>query len=73
MADNKEMSALRGKIREVYRSEDAFADAFGMTRQNLQLKLKGQVGWSLTDVKKAAELLGIENDQSEIYRIFFKG
>lgn len=72
MAEKNEMSALRGKIREVYRSEDAFADAFGMTRQNLQLKLKGQVGWSLDDVKKAAELLGIENDQSEIYRIFFK-
>ena len=65
------LKALRGKIVEVYGSIGKFAEAFGVSEVQMQNKLSGRSGWSLTDVQKAADLLGIRDDMSECHRIFF--
>lgn len=65
------LKALRGKIVEVYGSIGKFAQAFGVSEAQMQNKLSGRSGWSLVDIQKAADLLGIRSDKSECHRIFF--
>ena len=66
-----QLNALRGKIVEVFGSVGKFAEAFGVSDVQMQNKLSGRSGWSLTDVQKAADLLGVRNNASECHRIFF--
>ena len=65
------LSALRGKVVEVYGTIEKFADAFGITATQMQNKLSGKSGWSLVDIQKAADLLGIRGNAQECHRIFF--
>lgn len=64
-------NALRGKIVEVYGSIGKFATAFGVSDTQMQNKLSGRSGWTLEDIKKAGALLGVADNPSEMYRIFF--
>ena len=66
-----QLNALRGKIVEVYGSISKFAEAFGVSEAQMQNKLSGRSGWSLQDIQKAANLLGIIDNASECHRIFF--
>lgn len=66
-----QMRALRGKIVEVFGSIDKFSEAFGISSAQMQNKLSGKSGWSLEDLRKAASLLGFDNDAAEIKRVFF--
>ena len=68
---NPQLNALRGKIVEVFGSVGKFAEAFGVSDVQMQNKLSGRSGWSLTDIQKAAYLLGVRNNASECHRIFF--
>lgn len=65
------LQALRGKVVEVFGTIGKFADAFGITRTQMQNKLNGKSGWSLEDVQKASVLLNIKDNPSECHRIFF--
>ena len=69
--DSVNLNALRGKVVEVYGTIDKFALAFGITSTQMQNKLAGRSGWTLADVQKAAELLGIRDNASECHRVFF--
>lgn len=71
MEENPQLRPLRGKIVEVYGSIGKFAKAFGITETQMQNKLSGRSGWSLNDVRKAADLLGIADNAVECHRIFF--
>ncbi len=73
MADNSQvdLKALRGKIVEVYGTIEKFSTAFGISSTQMQNKLSGKSGWTLTDVQKAATLLGIRDNAVECHRIFF--
>lgn len=66
-----ERSALRGKIVEKYKTVEAFAVSFGCTYTHMLNLLNGKTNWSLNGARKAAILLGIKDDASEITRIFF--
>ena len=66
-----QLNALRGTIVEVFGSVGKFAEAFGVSDVQMQNKLSGRSGWSLTDIQKAADLLGVRNNASECHRIFF--
>lgn len=70
-ANQKEFKALRGKIIEVYGSVREFAKAFGTTPQTIYSKLTGRTQWTLGEVLKASDLLGIADNTDEIRRIFF--
>lgn len=60
-------SKLRGKITEVYGTQGKFAEAMGMDRSTLSLKLNGKSEWSRIEVEKACKLLGIPIQDVCIY------
>lgn len=60
---------LRGKIREVFGTQEAFALAMGMSKSALSMRLNGKIKWTLDEVMKAKELLWIED--AEISTYFF--
>ena len=60
---------LRGKIREVFGTQEKFAEAMGMNRSTLSQKLNARFEWSRLEVLKACDLLGI--DMPDIGDYFF--
>lgn len=61
--------ALRGKIIERYGTYMAFAEAVGVQRQYLSMKLCGRVGLTKDDIDSWSKLLGISLE--DIGRYFF--
>jgi len=58
---------LRGKIREVFGTQEAFADAMGMSTVTLSQRLNGISEWKTGEIVKACELLGIPLEQNSLY------
>lgn len=50
---------LRGKIREMYGTQEAFAEAIGMNTVSLSQRLNGKLEWKISEIAKACEVLGI--------------
>lgn len=50
---------LRGKIVEVFRTQESFAKALGMSRVALNNKLNGRTDWTSEEIYRACNLLGI--------------
>lgn len=61
---------LRGKIKEVFGTQDAFAEKLGIGRVSLSKRLTNQLEFSQAEIKKSCELLKIE--PKEISDYFFK-
>lgn len=62
-------SKLRGKIKEVFGTQDAFAEAIGIGRVSLSQRLTGKLDFSQNEINSACESLGL--DKSEIPMYFF--
>ena len=60
-------SKLRGKIREVFGTQDAFAKAMEMDCSTLSLKLNNKSEWTHSEIEKACTLLGISIEEVHIY------
>lgn len=59
---------LREKIKEVYGTQKAFADAMDMNVATLNAKLNSKADWTATEIEKAVALLGIlVNDIPEYF------
>lgn len=58
---------LRGKIREVFGTQEAFADAMEMSTVTLSQRLNGKVEWKTNEIAKACELLGIPLNEVALY------
>lgn len=58
---------LRGKIKEVFNTQGAFASAMEMSNFTLSRKLSGGVEWKMNEIRKACELLGIPLEQMHIF------
>lgn len=52
-------SKLKGKIREVYDTNAAFAKAIGMGKTTLSLKLNNKAEWTQAEMVSAMDLLNI--------------
>ena len=52
-------SKLKGKIREVYETHSAFAEAMGMGKTTLSLKLNNKAEWTQAEMATAMDLLNI--------------
>lgn len=67
--ENIEMdySKLRGKIKEVFGTEGAFARAMGYNRGTISAKLNNQSEWTRADIQKACFLLGVPFSEVEHY------
>lgn len=62
-------SKLRGKIREVYKRNEDFANAMNMDPSSLSAKLNNGSPWKREEIEKACELLHIPIE--EVYLYFF--
>lgn len=60
---------LRGRIRELCGTQEAFASAIGVSPSTLSLKLSGARDWSREEIELAAECLHIPLE--EIHTYFF--
>jgi hypothetical protein len=60
-------SKLRGKIREVFKRQDLFAKAMRLSHTSVSLKLNNQREWTQKEISRAAELLGIRDDEITAY------
>lgn len=58
---------LRGKIREVFGTQEAFAKAMGISKVSLSHRLNGKLEWKTTEIVKACELLGIPIEENAEY------
>lgn len=52
-------SKLRGRIKEVFGTQEAFADALGMNTVSLSNRLTGKLEWKTSEIVKACEMLRI--------------
>lgn len=60
-------SKVRGKIKEVFGTQSAFADAMGISAITLSAKLNNKVQWKSSEIDKACELLKIAKEEIPIY------
>lgn len=60
-------SKLYGKIKEVFGTQEAFAEAMEMSRTAINARLKQTVEWKSPEIVKACELLGIPLADSHEY------
>lgn len=60
---------LKGKIKEVFDTQEAFSIAMGMSRTTLIQRLNGSVEWKTSEIAKACDLLHIP--LSDAYLYFF--
>lgn len=59
---------LREKIKEVFGTQKAFADAMGMNVATLNAKLNSKADWTATEIEKTTALLGVlANDIPEYF------
>ena len=60
---------LRGRIREYYETQGAFAKALNMSPATLSKKLMGKTEWNRQEIEEVCTLLNIPIN--EIYAYFF--
>ena len=58
---------LKLKIKEVYETQEAFADVMEMSRTTLNQRLNGVVQWTTPDIVKACALLNIPLKDAHLY------
>lgn len=58
---------LRGKIREVFGTNKAFADEMKMDNSSLSFKLNNKAPWKREEIEKACLLLNIPIEEVHIY------
>lgn len=63
------MNKLKGKIKEVFNTQRAFADAMGMNETAITQRLNGVVQWKAPEIAKACDVLHIP--LAEAYLYFF--
>lgn len=62
-------SKLRGRIREIYGTQEKFADAMRISNTSISAKLNGKVEWTQDEMLAAAQCLDYRYD--EIPMVFF--
>lgn len=60
-------SKLRGKIREVFCTQDDFADQLGIGRVSLSKRLTNKLEFSQSEIKRACDLLNIPPEEVSTY------
>ena len=58
---------LKGKIKEVFNSQAAFAKAMGMSYTALNQRLNGAIEWKAPEMVDACKLLGIPLEEAYLY------
>lgn len=58
---------LRGKIKEVFGTQGAFAVAVGMSQVSVSHRLNGKLEWKASEIANACQALGIPISESTDY------
>lgn len=58
---------LKLKIKEVFDTQEAFAEAMKMGRSALNYRLNGSVEWKASEIAKACDLLHIPLTDAHLY------
>ena len=58
---------LKLKIKEIYDTQEAFAEAMEMSRVALNQRLNNVVQWTSPEIAKACELLSIPLEEAYLY------
>ncbi|MBQ9700102.1 MAG: DUF739 family protein [Lachnospiraceae bacterium] len=67
MKCKKDYKKLKLRIKELFDTQEAFAEAMGMTKTPITLRLNGYVEWKLSEIAKACELLHIPLEDAHLY------
>ncbi len=67
MEGKKNSKKLKLKIKEVFDTQAAFAEAMGMTKTPISLRLNGKIEWKMSEIAKACDLLHIPLADSYLY------
>lgn len=62
-----DFNKLRGRIKECFGTEKAFAAAMGMSPSNLSARLNGKIHLGGEEIKRASILLKIEDEEIGAY------
>lgn len=60
-------SKLRGKITEIFGTQEAFAEAIGMNKATISAKLNGRTDWTRIEMEQACSLLMIPLAEMHFY------
>lgn len=60
-------SKLKGRIKEVYGTQEAFGRAMGLSHVSISLKLNNKVEWKQKEINRATEILGITDNEIPWY------
>jgi hypothetical protein len=60
-------SKLRGRIKEIYHTENSFAQALGISTVSLSKRLNNRIGFDSPEMHRACELLRIPLDDAPKY------
>lgn len=55
---------LRGKIREVYGTQEAFAEAIGLSKAGLSMRLNNKIKWTADEIEKPRTHLALKRQKS---------
>lgn len=67
---NYNFDKLKGKIKEIFNTQNEFAEAMNMAPNTLSAKLNNQFDFSSSEISKAIDLLNIKSKE-EAWNIFF--
>lgn len=60
-------SKLRGKIKEVYGTQDNFATKLGIGRVSLSKRLNNVLDFSQEEINRSCDILGINKEEIPVY------
>jgi len=58
---------LKGKIKEIFDTQDAFAKALGISNVSISFKLNNKAEFSQKEIDKASDLLKIKKEEIPLY------
>ena len=58
---------LKLKIKEVFDTQEAFAEAMGVSYTALNLRLNGKTPWKTPEIVKACTLLNVPLEEAYVY------
>ena len=58
---------LRGKIREIFGTQEAFAKAIGLSKSGVSMRLNGKVNWTAVEIERAKEALNFSAEEIGTY------
>lgn len=60
-------SKLKGRIREVFGTQEAFAKAIGLSAVSVSNKLNNLIDWKQDEMEKSMEQLGVPFSEIHVY------